>query len=409
MASPTRICITCIRRGKPHVARKVEQGVVVVVIRAIRALCLLALSAVSPQILAATLEADKVDILYHQYDGGGMIIDGPAVLVRKSIGNQFSLTGQYYVDSVSAASIDVLANASEYEEERKEYSAGVDFLHDKTVMSLGYTNSTENDFVADSVHFSISQDFFGDLTNVSMGFSQGWDEVKIRNNDVFREEADRRHYRLGLTQVLTKNWVVGLNFETISDEGYLNNPYRKFRFSDVNSSTGVSKATEIYPQTRTSNAFSFRTQYYLPYRASIQADARVFSDTWGVRATQWGLGYNHALGDGFIVEAHVRRYQQDKADFYSDLFASENYQTHMARDKELSTYSNNSFGLGVSYEIKRGVIPLIDRFQFSLLMDFMQFDYEDFRDELDASRPAGQERFYSFDATVTRASFIFEY
>lgn len=386
--------------------RKAGQGVVVVVTR-MAWLRLLVLMVFFSQVGAATLEPDKVDMLYHQYDGGGMKIDGPSVLVRKSVGNQVSLTGQYYVDTVSAASIDVLANASEYEEERTEYSGGIDYLHDKTTMSLGYTNSTENDFVADSVHFGISQDFFGDLTNISLGISQGWDEIGIRENDTFEEEADRRHYRLGLSQILTKNWIVGMNFEAITDEGYLNNPYRKFRFLDA--SDQIAKATEKYPKTRTSNAVSLRTQYYLPYRASIQADVRYFTDTWGIRATQWGLGYNHAIGDAWIAEAHIRRYQQDKADFYADLFASENYQTHMARDKELSTYVNNSLGLGVSYEIGRGVIPMIDRFQFSLLVDFMKFDYEDFRNELDTSRPAGQEELYSFDATVTRASFIFEY
>jgi hypothetical protein len=385
-------------------------GVVVTRIACSHLLALLILLMSSGQLCAATLEADKVDLLYHQYDGGGMKIDGPSVLVRKNVGNQVSLTGQYYVDTVSAASIDVLANASEYEEERTEYSGGIDYLHDKTTMSLGYTNSTENDFVADSIHFGISQDFFGDLTNISLGFSQGWDEIGKRDNDTFKEEADRRHYRFGLSQILTKNWLVGINFETITDEGSLNNPYRVYRFFDSNAlgDKKHDKAEEEYPETRTSNAVSLRTQYYLPYRASVQADVRFFSDTWGIRATQWGLGYNHAIQDAWIVETHIRHYQQDKADFYADIFPYKDFQTHMARDKELSTYTNNSFGLGVSYEIGRGVIPLIDRFQFSLLMDFMKFDYEDFRNELDPS-PAGQEEFYSFDATVTRASFIFEY
>jgi hypothetical protein len=44
---------------------------------------------------AATLPVDKVDVLYHRYDGGGLVIDGPSVLVRKGIGPQVSFSGQY--------------------------------------------------------------------------------------------------------------------------------------------------------------------------------------------------------------------------------------------------------------------------------------------------------------------------
>ncbi len=384
--------------------------VAVVVTKALkRALCLF-LSVASSWVSAGTLEPDNVDLMYHKYDGGGMVIDGPSILVRKSVGNSVSLTGHYYVDTVSAASIDVVTNASEYTEERTEYSAGGDFLHDKTLMSLHFTNSTENDFEADSIHFQVSQDFFGDLTNLSLGYSQGWDTVMKRANDVFREEADRRHYRFGLSQVLTKSWIMGLNFEHITDEGFLENPYRVHRFLNPDGSEGT--APEDYPETRTSNAVSLRTQHYLPYRASVMAEYRLFRDTWGIKASNWQLKYAHAVGESIIVEANVRHYEQTKADFYADLFPRANFQTHMGRDKELATYSNNSYGLGLSYEVKRGVIPLVDRLQLGLLVDFMQFDFDDYRDRRQSkagSAAVGQESMYSFDATVTRLSLIVEY
>ncbi|MDX1558391.1 MAG: DUF3570 domain-containing protein, partial [Marinobacter sp.] len=113
------------------------------------------------QARAATLPVDNVDVLYHRYDGGGMVIDGPSVLVRKSAGPQVSVSGQYYVDSVSAASVDVLATASPYTEERTEYTVGADYLHEDAILSLGFTNSSENDYEANTVYFSVSQEFFG--------------------------------------------------------------------------------------------------------------------------------------------------------------------------------------------------------------------------------------------------------
>ena len=54
---------------------------------------------------AGVLPEDRADLLYFRYDGGGVTIDGPSVLVRKSIGEHVSVQANYYVDMVSSASI----------------------------------------------------------------------------------------------------------------------------------------------------------------------------------------------------------------------------------------------------------------------------------------------------------------
>ena len=270
---------------------------------------------------AAVLPEDRTDILYHAYDGGGITIDGPSVLVRKSLGKSLSLTANHYVDSVSSASIDVEVHASAYEEERTEHSLGVDYLIDRTIVSFGHTVSSENDYEASTGYISISQDFFGDLTTLSMNYAKGWDEVGRRGDESFAEEADRHVYGLGLTQVLTKNLIVGLSAEHISDQGYLNNPYRSVRFVDTNSPRGFGFTTEVYPDTRTSNAVSLNANYYLPYRAALYADFRWYNDTWGISASNGKLGYIHTIGDEWIIDVYTRFYSQDKADFYQDLFA----------------------------------------------------------------------------------------
>ena len=115
---------------------------------------------------AAVLPADRADIMYHQYDGGGMTIDGPSVLVRKAVSDSVSLSANYYVDQVSSASIDVVTTASPYTEERTEYSVSGDYLLNKTILSLGMTTSSENDYDATTYFLGISQDFFGDLSTL---------------------------------------------------------------------------------------------------------------------------------------------------------------------------------------------------------------------------------------------------
>ena len=69
---------------------------------------------------AAMLPDDRADFMYHNYNGDGLNVGGPSVLVRKSIADKVSVWGNYYIDSVTSASIDVVTTASEYSEQRDQ-------------------------------------------------------------------------------------------------------------------------------------------------------------------------------------------------------------------------------------------------------------------------------------------------
>ncbi|WP_026376269.1 DUF3570 domain-containing protein [Aestuariibacter salexigens] len=351
---------------------------------------------------AAVLPQDRSDVMYHRYEGDGVSIDGPSILLRKKVHNKVSLSANYYVDTVSGASIDVRATASPYQEERKETTLGADFLHNKTLMSVSYTNSSENDFEANSVYVGVSQDFFGDLTTLSLSYAKGWDEVGKTGDPDFAEQADRQKFGLGITQVATKNLILGFSVENISDQGYLNNPYRSIRFLDANSERGFRFVTEKYPDTRTSNAVSLNAHYYLPYRAALYAEGRWYTDTWGIDAMNIKLGYIHTFGDDWVLEGFVRHYSQEKADFYQDLFTRENEFNFMARDKELSSFSGLTAGLSLAYEWQFSPDALVKKSSVHLEWDHMRFEYDNFRD-VTANAPVGEEPLFGFNANVIRA------
>ncbi|HEY5807231.1 MAG TPA: hypothetical protein VIT67_04660, partial [Povalibacter sp.] len=85
---------------------------------------------------AGVLPEDRADLLYHRYDGGGVTIHGPSLLVRKTMAEKYSVTANYYMDMVTSASIDVeMSGASEYKEEREQWSLGFDYLRGKTTYS----------------------------------------------------------------------------------------------------------------------------------------------------------------------------------------------------------------------------------------------------------------------------------
>ena len=352
---------------------------------------------------AAVLPDDRADVMYHGYDGGGLQVDGPSVLVRKAYKDKVSVWANYYVDMITSASIDVVTTASEYSEQRDEQSVGIDYLNGKTFMGLSYTTSEESDYSADSIRFGISQDFFGDLTTVGVSYARGRDEVRRNGDAEFAEKTDRQNYRVDLTQIVTRNMVVSLNYEGVTDEGFLNNPYRQVRFLDPREARGYAYQAELYPATKTSSAFAVRSMYYLPWRASVRAEYRHYSDSWGVNAWNVELGYIHPFDFGLTLEARYRFYDQTAADFYSDLFPFASSQNFLARDKELASFTNHSVGAGATYSFETPWIPFVQRGSVNLFVDWMTFDYDDFRDARVTGLTPGSEPLYSFDSLVLRA------
>lgn len=350
-------------------------------------------------VVAAVLPEDRADALYHSYDGGGVEINGPSLSLLKRVGKNASASVNYYVDSISSASIDVVTTASPYAERREEVSAGMQYLEGDSLVKVSYTKSDENDFLANSARIGFSQEMFGNLTTLSIGYSRGWDDVGTRDVPA-AYQVERNQYRLGLSQVLTKNLLLDAALETITDEGYLNNPYRSVRFINTEDPKGYSRQSEVYPRTRTSNAFALRPMYYLPYRAAVYAEYRIFGDSWGIGASNWEVGYRHPWRQDWMFDVSYRHYEQTAADFYNDLYPYRDAQNYLARDKELSTFASNSLGFKVSYTMLRNW-NYVRRSTVNLSYKYIQYDYDDFRD-LRVSATPGQEPFYGFSANVVQ-------
>lgn len=362
---------------------------------------------------ATVLPEERADAMYHRYDGGGVTVDGPSLLVRKNFKETVSVAGNYYVDNISSASIDVITSgASAYSEERTEYSLGGDYLYGKSLMSAGFTYSDESDYEASTFALGVSQDFFGDLTTLSFGYALGQDEVFQNNNPDFEGEVDRHSFRFGISQILTPRMLLDLNYELITDEGYLNNPYRSYRYlSDpLDPAAGYQFATEVYPLTRTSDAVSLQLRYRLPWYAAVGGSYRYFTDDWGIDAHTAELSYSHVLFQRWTLDLKYRWHEQGQADFYQDLFlfASQDEKDYRARDKELSDFGDQTFSLYLSYEH-----PLSWRHAYkagvSLQYDRISFDYNNFSDLTSEGYAPGSEPLYSFDADVFKLFFTLWY
>jgi hypothetical protein len=341
--------------------------------------------AAPPPAQAADLPADKAEALYHVYDGGGVEATGPALLVRKRLSDRWSVQASYYVDAVSNASIDVVTTASPFKERRQAIDLGVDHLVRNGTVALGVAYSKEPDYTAQAVSVDLAQDVFGGMTTVGIGFTRGQDDVFETGSPEFGDQATHWRWRAGVTQVLTPRWLASLNFEAVSDSGFLGSPYR------VAYVYGAA-VPERVPRTRTSRSVQLGVAGDLGARDALHASARWFADTWDIQAGTLEAGYSRYFGDRWLVDAWLRGYTQSKALFYSDNATEETL--YISRNRQLSTFDSSSLGARATYAFGKVGERFDVRFVASL--ERIAFRYRDFTD-IRTGKP------YSFDATLLQA------
>jgi hypothetical protein len=321
---------------------------------------------------AVDLPADHAEAMFHLFDGGGTRASGPALLVRKSIADKFSISGQYFVDMVSNASIDVVTQASPYKETRNEFDLSADYVVRDTQLTLSSQTSREPDYRAQTTSLDVTQEVFGGMTTVSTGFGYGSDHVGKHLDPEFADTARHWNYRLGATQILTPRWLMSANFEAIDDDGYLGSPYRAARVFGA-------FVPENDPRTRASKALELRAVGDIgsgELRQSVHASWRLFRDSWGIHANTFELGSDRYLQGGWRANAFMRYYTQQHALFYSDNAETETL--YISRNRQLSTFHDLGLGVGLS----RIIASAPGRYEVTVRgnYEFMMFRYADFTD-----------------------------
>jgi Protein of unknown function (DUF3570) len=337
---------------------------------------------------AANLPEDKAELLVHSYDGGGVRATGPAFLVRKSVADKVSLSGQYYVDAVSNASIDVVTTASPFRETRKAYELGAQTVVRDATLSLSVSSSSEPDYLAKAVNFDVAHEVFGGMSTISLGYTQGADKVGKKGVVGWIDEARHWQYRAGLTQILSPTWLLSLNAEALLDSGELGSPYRVAR------QFGAAVA-ERNPRTRSARAVKLRslvdTGQWLPGSA-VRAEYRAYWDNWQIRAGTAEFGFSKHLGERFLLDTSLRLYRQSKALFYSD--DAQTDPLYLSRNRQLSNF--NSTGLGATLSYTWPGLPAGYSLKLNAALEHKSFRFKDFND-LRTGQP------YSHDANIVQA------
>jgi hypothetical protein len=196
-------------------------------------------------------------------------------------------------------------------------------------VSIGGKLSAEDDFFSATVNASIAHDFNDKNTTLSFGIDNEFDSIhpiggapvpgsdyELAEKQTGGKTKDGVGVLLGVTQVMTRNWLSEFNLSVDRFHGYLNDPY-KFT-SIINSSGGTTGYEfESRPDQRTRKSAYWENRVAWSSNFSTALSMRYMSDDWGVRSdtAQLHLRWTLSNRDRYI-EPTIRWYRQTAADFY---------------------------------------------------------------------------------------------
>mgnify|MGYP006277178465 FL=1 len=252
------------------------------------------------------------------------------------------------VDAITTASRPIRDIGDAYEDyARTRQEVQVDLS--RPGIGLGYYFSDEEDYVAQMVRAQWDRDFAQENFNLSVGASFGWDAIDPladADSDAIADHRNTLYANVVATQILTKTTVLRVGYERFWVDGLQHNPYRNVYVAGGNE-------TERHPDARARQDVYLRLNQYLPLRASLKLEAKLYGDDWGVTSTTLGARLSQYVGDTFVVRYRYRFYDQSAADFWSDDYTApggiDGYRTV---DYRLSAFDAHLFGTRVHWSLQ---------------------------------------------------------
>lgn len=339
----------------------------------------------------AELPEDRAELMYQSFDGGGLTIEGPALLVRKRVHRRVSLNASYDVEVIADRTPEAQQSGSPFRDRRRTEGAGFDVLARDARVAFAVARSRESDFAGDTGSLDVAQEFFGGQSTLDLGYSRGFDKVYKIGLVGPVGAVTRGRYRLGLTQILSPRWWVSLHGEALFDEGDLAGPYRVARVFGA-------AVPERVPDERSARAFTARTMANLGPGTAVRAEFRYYRDTWRISASTLELGARAELPAAVLMDLYVRAHTQSAALFYSDNAQADT--EFVSRNRQWSSFRSGGPGITLGWTAARW--PQGAALRLSGRIERLRYAYSDFTD-LATGRP------YNFNATLLNVSLAATY
>jgi hypothetical protein len=219
--------------------------------------------------------------------------------------------------------------------------------HQQRIM-LGQSVSKEADYVSRSHVLMYTRSTADNNTSFDAGLALTRDTINPVTELVVDEKKTTREWLLGLTQVLTPQDLIQVQWVHANGQGYFSDPY---------------KLLDTRPNHRHTNAISLRWNHHWPETdTTARWHARLARDSFGIRANTVGLDLAQALTSQWTLTPSARFYTQSGASFFSppDPLRPDapqipgNFlvgQSHISFDQRLAPYGALTLGLKLEKKI----------------------------------------------------------
>jgi len=231
-------------------------------------------------------------------------------------------------------------------------------------VGFGGGYSREQDYQAITANAHIVQNFNSDNTTLSLTLDSEFDSsfpyggvpapLAVMSG-AWKKPSSRDKTQLGfvvgLTEVITRRWLLQLDYSFDSQSGYQNDPYRIVSVVDGTTGDPTSYLYESRPRHRQSQSIFLDNKIdFDPFVTDISF--RYFTDDWGINSKTAEISERINVGRSFYLEPDFRWYEQSAANFFNYyLNGSDPVPAYASADTRLAKFSSLTYGVKLGFPI----------------------------------------------------------
>jgi hypothetical protein len=305
-----------------------------------------------------------VALAYGQYaDTDHVFVETPSIsgTVSNPIAG-WSVGGQYLVDIVSAASVDIVSTASRsWKEVRHEGTLEASYKPKTLGVLANGSVSDEPDYVSWSGGAAVTQDLMNKNVTWLFGYAHGHDVAGRTGTpfSVFSRVLDRDAFNGALTLVMSPTTLASVIADVVLESGDPSKPYRYIPLFApgtsvprgapidlVNNLRVSARPLEQLPLSRQRVGVTLRAAHRF-HLATLRLDERIYVDSWGMKATTTDARYLFDLSRRVELGPHARLHAQTSVDFWQRAYTfgpGFDYPALRTGDRELGPLFNATGG-----------------------------------------------------------------
>jgi hypothetical protein len=229
-------------------------------------------------------------------------------------------------------------------------------------VGFGAGYSLEQDYQTITANARLAQNFNGNNTTLSLSFNTELDSsfpfggvptplavMSAQWKPVSTRQKTQMGFVAGLTEVVTRRWLMQLNYSFDAQNGYENDPYRVISIVDPVSGEPTSNIYENRPKTRQSQSLYWDNKFdFGPTVTDLSY--RYFKDSWGVASNTIDVSQRLMLTPSWYIEPDARWYHQSAASFFHDfLVGGRTLPAYASSDARLAKFNGQTFGLKIGF------------------------------------------------------------